>query len=134
MAPVQLSVGLGFDCRVGEEARAAWGLLLTGTTASLPRLMKGLRREEEELFAELYQPLVAEPAKQEDQLKLHTWPIRGFYRTEHCSLSTASGGAAHGFHTPPALKNKHLLATLQLQSIPVPNSPGAAGEGSGHLH
>lgn len=32
------------------------------------RLMKGLRRDEEELFAEVYQPLVAEPAKQEELL------------------------------------------------------------------
>lgn len=114
VAPAQVSVGLGFDCRVGEEARAAWGLLLTGTTASLPRLMKGLWRQEEQLFAELYQPLVAEPGKQEDLLKLHPWPSRVFYRTEHCSLSTASGGQAHGFHALPSLKNKHLLATLQL--------------------
>lgn len=85
MAPAQLSVGLGFDCRVGEEARAAWAAAVTGRTASLPRLMKGLRRQEEEIFAEVYQPLVAEPAKQEELLKLHPRPIRVFYRIEHCS-------------------------------------------------
>lgn len=94
---------------------------MTGRTASLPRLIQGLRREEEELFAELYQPLVAGPAKQEELLKLCPWPIRAFYRTEHCPLSTASGGAAHRFHTPPAPKNKHFLETLQLQPVPVPN-------------
>lgn len=28
VTPAQLSVGLEFDCRDGEEAGAAWGLLL----------------------------------------------------------------------------------------------------------
>lgn len=133
MAPAQLSVGLGFDCRVGEKARAAWAAAVTGRTASLPRLMKGLRRQEEEIFAEVYQPLVAEPAKQEELLKLHPWPIRVFYRIEHCSQHSFMRGII-GFHARPAPKNKHLLATLQLQPVPVPNSPRAAGAGSEHLH
>lgn len=47
----------------------------------------------------------------------------GFFTAQkHCSLSTASGGTAQGFHAPSALKNKHLLATLQLQPVPVPRS------------
>lgn len=133
VTPAQVSVGLGFDAGWVERLELPGDCCCDWQNRFPPKADEGAEERGRGALCKVYQPLVAEPAKQEGLLKLCPWPVRVFSRTEHCSLSTASGGAAHGFHAPPALMNKHLLANLQLQPLPVPNSPGA-GADSEHLH